>query len=213
MITAKMYISDKACRYGGHDKSFVRYISNDNCVLCARRLAREAYYANANYREAVKQRSRVAYEVNRDDPEFKARIKQRSAAHYVKTIDTHKNRREESRRRSYATNWTYYCARAAARRSKARKATPGWLTTEQRREIQAIYARAREITEATSIRHEVDHIIPLQGKTVCGLHVPWNLRVLPAAENTRKGSAIPPDSLSQVGLVTVSSYFAVVDGG
>lgn len=66
--------------------------------------------------------------------------------------------------------------------------TPAWLTAEHRALIKAKYAEARWMTTRTGIKHHVDHIVPLLGKTVCGLHVPWNLRVIPARKNTKKSN-------------------------
>lgn len=66
--------------------------------------------------------------------------------------------------------------------------TPSWLTKEDRSAIKLKYSEARWMTARTGIKHHVDHIVPLLGKNVSGLHVPWNLRVIPARENIRKGS-------------------------
>lgn len=76
-------------------------------------------------------------------------------------------------------------ADAAARRAGLGKATPPWV---DRRAIKAVYADCMARTKATGIPHEVDHIVPLQGTFVSGLHVPWNLRVITATENRKKSN-------------------------
>lgn len=78
--------------------------------------------------------------------------------------------------------------RANKRERDARQlnATPSWLTQEQRAEMIAVYERCANMKKATGIPYEVDHIIPLRGKTVCGLHVPWNLQILTRSENAKK---------------------------
>lgn len=67
-------------------------------------------------------------------------------------------------------------------------ATPKWADHAA---IRAIYAQAEKLTRDTGIRHEVDHIYPLQGKTVCGLHVEANLQILTKTENIRKHNKVP----------------------
>lgn len=61
--------------------------------------------------------------------------------------------------------------------------TPKWLTPEHKEQLRQIYKNRPE-------GHHVDHIIPLQGKNVSGLHVPWNLQYLPAQQNLRKGNKV-----------------------
>jgi len=79
-------------------------------------------------------------------------------------------------------------AKSAKRRSRKLRATPEWLTEEQDLQIKLIYEEAIELEKADGIKRHVDHIVPLQGKNVCGLHVPWNLQILTAEQNLRKSN-------------------------
>lgn len=81
-----------------------------------------------------------------------------------------------------------YTAIVAKRRAAKQSRTPAWLTSTHLAAINAVYKHAAELTKVTGIVWHVDHIIPLQGKTVSGLHVPWNLQLLPATENIKKGN-------------------------
>ncbi len=82
------------------------------------------------------------------------------------------------------------CSYSAKRRALERKACPAWLTDLHWQQIEAVYHEARRLTELTGILHEVDHIDPLVSDLVCGLHVPWNLRAIPAFQNRSKGNKL-----------------------
>lgn len=71
------------------------------------------------------------------------------------------------------------------RRARIARATPPWLTAKQKREIRAFYIEAA----AREGEWHVDHIVPLKGRNVCGLHVPWNLQILTGTENRRKSNS------------------------
>ena len=76
------------------------------------------------------------------------------------------------------------------RRALELQATPKWLTASHKLHMECKYSLAAMLSKHTAEQHHVDHIVPLNGKTVCGLHVPWNLRVIPATENLRKSNKI-----------------------
>lgn len=72
--------------------------------------------------------------------------------------------------------------------TKRTAATPRWVTEAELQAMNELYERARALTRETGIRHQVDHIIPLNGKTVSGLHVLGNLQILTQAENVSKSN-------------------------
>lgn len=121
-------------------------------------------YREAN-REQERERAKAWYEGNREQH-----------ATSMKTW------REANRPRRNALIRAYKAGLATA--------TPMWLSKGHRDAIAAIYAEAARLTEETGIPHHVDHIIPLKGRGVCGLHVPWNLRAIPAAENMSKSNRL-----------------------
>ncbi|MDN8068793.1 hypothetical protein [Burkholderia vietnamiensis] len=79
------------------------------------------------------------------------------------------------------------------RRARERRATPPWLSPLQRLAISALYLLATTATRATGEQYVVDHIVPLDGKLVCGLHVHWNMRVTHWRENAVKAWHTWPD--------------------
>lgn len=96
-------------------------------------------------------------------------------------LENSKHRKEYDRQR-LKTKRAEYLERAARRRALKLKATPGWLTAEDKQTFKDIYL------EAGYFGYHVDHIIPLKSKVVCGLHVPANLQILPPFENLSKNN-------------------------
>lgn len=71
-------------------------------------------------------------------------------------------------------------------RARSISRMPAWLTPEHHQQMKDIYELAHDCTIMTGEVHTVDHVVPLCGFNVSGLHVPWNLQVLPADLNGKK---------------------------
>jgi hypothetical protein len=79
-----------------------------------------------------------------------------------------------------------------ARRAALAKRIPPWIKAS---ECVAFYESAERVSKCLGIKHVVDHVIPLRGKMVSGLHAPMNLQVIPEVLNLKKHNhySITPD--------------------
>lgn len=128
--------------------------------------------------EANKEKIKAYYQANKE------KQKVRRKAWYKKNKET-----EAAKQKAWeeANKDKRYVINANRRASKLQR-TPSWLTKEDLEEIKDIYRMARRRQEVEGIAYHVDHIIPMQGETISGLHVPSNLQILRAKDNMIKGN-------------------------
>lgn len=161
----------------------------------------KAYYAANKEREAA--RCKAYRENHKDEMRAKARAAYRRdleyniarSREYTKSEQGQEVRRKwraanASRQKEAQARWakenaSHVRAKVAARRAMKNKATPSFADLAV---IESIYEDARRLSKETGVPHEVDHIVPLKGRTVCGLHVSWNLRVVTRHVNRSKNN-------------------------
>lgn len=80
------------------------------------------------------------------------------------------------------------CFLEQKRKANLLKRIPKWLSEDEMWLIEEVFKLASLRTKTTNIKWQVDHIIPLQGETVSGLHCPENLQVIPAIDNMKKNN-------------------------
>ena len=129
--------------------------------------------------EASKAAGKRYYEKNKET------VKARANARSKDEINQYKKKHKEK-------NPEYYKALTSVRKRRHRDATPKWITTGHKLAMRQLYLQAMELTKITGERYVVDHIVPLISEAVCGLHVPWNLRVITQEENLRKSNKLEP---------------------
>ena len=167
----------------------------------------------AKYPEVKERRNQKSKEWQAANPE---RVKQTRKAHYENNKERvlaqaavyrifHKDQEKKSRKAHYERNKEHNLRTASLYRqankgkvnawqkqyqTRKRNAIPKWANLEK---IMAIYEIAAWLTKESGEEFHVDHIVPLQGKTVCGLHCEANLTLLPATENLSKSNRYWPD--------------------
>lgn len=113
---------------------------------------------------------------------------ERIKAKVAEWVDANRTRHNAKCAKWVSANPAKVNARTARRYASKTKATPKWLTADDHWLIEQAYELARLRTKMVGIQFEVDHIAPLRGQLVSGLHVPWNLQVVPSKTNRVKSN-------------------------
>ena len=139
----------------------------------------QATYREEN-KERIRKRNRDYHARNREKRNTESRAYRAANLKKMRKLD--RNYRQNNPDKN--------AAKAAKARADRVRATPPWLTQDHLEEIESFYATAKALEQAFGGKYDVDHIHPIKGKTCCGLHVPWNLQVLPAGKNRQKSNKL-----------------------
>lgn len=164
------------------------------CVVEAQRYRQPGYNArHAINRAAYYKQNRAVLLKQKSEYGRRPDVSQRDVARRCERYEREPEFRLKSKRRRdryYRDNPHVFRARDAQRRALKLRATPPWADLEA---IKRIYKEAQLLTKITGIKHVVDHIIPLKGRTVSGLHVENNLQVITERRNLRKFNRLVED--------------------
>lgn len=176
---ATHYFTGEPCKHG----HVAPRKTKGACIECVKNewkvsnKKRADYFAAYNQSDAGRAAKAAYYERNRDAVIARAQARPTEE-------------KQAYRQKWKANNVVQVRADTKARRRKHRDATPPWLTKKEKTEIRQLYQMAITMTKTTGEQYVVDHIIPLRGDFVCGLHVPWNLRVITQAQNLEKSNKL-----------------------
>ena len=196
----KTYVPEDPCARG-HS---LRGVSTGSCIACRAQTARAAIENNRTKYNARKKRERM-----HRLPEIAAKAKA-TRANETPTVRAARLETAKIRQRAWRVSNPRHVgstiskknykmcnpekvrADCVYRRLSKMRRTPAWLTADDLWLIEQAYEIAGVRTRMFGFSWHVDHIIPLQGVLISGLHVPTNLQVIPGVDNVRKANRFIP---------------------
>ena len=153
------------------------------CKLCNTVKNKECFTKNKRNKDGLSYICKICKRKKEKEYYLKNNCKNRKLKSYHKNKHKYKDVKKEYDKNRYAENKSYYLHIYNKRRCAKIKATPKWADQDK---IRTIYKKAKWLEELTGLKYHVDHIIPLQGDGVCGLHCWNNLQILEASLNLTK---------------------------
>lgn len=152
------------------------------CRICGNKQVKEWRLKNSE-----RHKMNVANGYRRRKPERVKKVR----VQITKTAEQIANMRNKERARC-ALYYKKYpekgAAKSAKRNAKKKNAIPKWFSEYDAFTIDEAYLLSKLRTVSTGFKWHVDHIVPLLSKLVCGLHTCFNIQVIPASVNIRKGN-------------------------
>lgn len=180
-------MSTRVCRICQTEKeltAFGRHVTykdglDTRCIECRRARHRAIWKANPDkYRAHTKKYKEANKEL----------IAERGKKYVTENPEVRKTTMRNYRQKTKDIQAEYVRRRQSAKMRR----TPSWLTEDDVWMMREAYKLARLRTKMFGFSWHVDHILPLQGKTVSGLHVPTNLQVIPWLDNVKKHNKAAP---------------------
>lgn len=155
----------------GHNEG--RYTAYQHCIVCSKiKRAHQTKNSDKNREKEI-------------DREWRKKDRLRDPEKYSKRWKEYRNKNKEKYDRYQKDNLGYFAHHAAMRRYQ--KKVSNYIKEED--DIKDIFIKASKLDG----KYEVDHIYPLKGSDSCGLHVPWNIQIIPEKENRQKRNKKPSD--------------------
>ena len=165
------YFTNTPCKHGHVAE---RQVSNYGCCVCADIAFKKWYAAHPN------DHLKHVNNWRQKNPSKVSNIR-------AKWSENNPEKVRESSKNWKRANSGKVAESASRRRAAEDLRMPSWLTAADHLEFDTVYKYCAGL-RAAGLDYHVDHIVPLRGKSVSGLHVPWNLQVIPAVENMSKGN-------------------------
>lgn len=186
----KTYFTGEPCK-NGHIAE--RDVSTSQCISCRKEADKRTYTKNKE--AALARRNKFLVKNPEYHKEWWLRTRETRSAHIKKYREENKEKLLQGSKRWREANHDKMIKSRILRGFHERQATPLWTKNNEWEEFchQEIYSLSVLRSCLTCVKHEVDHIIPLRSKSVCGLHWSGNLQILPKIANAKKGNKYQQD--------------------